>query len=108
MHADDIADACCFLLQQNIEAIDFPINIGAGIDHSIKELASIIARVVEYQGAIKWDTTKPDGAPRKLLDGSRLHALGWKSRVELEDGIRATYQWYLETKGKVERGTVSI
>ena len=108
VHADDIADACCFLLTQDVAAVSFPINIGAGVDHSIRELAGIIARVVGYTGEIKWDTTKPDGAPRKLLDGSRLKALGWRSRVGLEDGIRATYRWFLDTKGMAGRGTVSI
>jgi GDP-L-fucose synthase len=108
VHADDIADGCCFLLEHDVAKIDFPINIGAGVDHSIAELAEIVARVTGYAGTIKWDTGKPDGAPRKLLDGSRLRALGWRAGVKLEDGIRATYRWFLETKGIAARGTVPV
>lgn len=99
LHADDIADACVFLLRQNADAIGFPLNIGVGIDYSIRELAELIARVVEYRGHLKWDTSKPDGAPRKLLDSSRLRALGWQPRMTLDEGLRTTYQWYLRNAG---------
>ncbi len=108
VHADDIADACCFLLEQDAEKIKLPLNIGVGIDYSIRELAGIVARVLGYNGTVKWDTSKPDGAPRKLLDNSRIMALGWRPRVKLEDGIRATYEWFLKTKGPRERDTVSV
>lgn len=100
VHADDIADACCFLLQQDPAAIPLPLNIGIGVDYSIRELAELIARVVDYRGDLKWNTSKPDGAPRKLLDSSRLQALGWRPRVGLEEGLRSTYEWYLRNAGK--------
>ena len=96
VHADDIADACLFLLEQHSEGVAFPLNIGVGVDYSIRELAELIARVVGYRGDLKWDSAKPDGAPRKLLDSSRLHGLGWRPSVTLEAGIRSTYQWYLD------------
>jgi GDP-L-fucose synthase len=94
LHVDDLARACLFLL----EHYDDPqtINIGVGEDLPIRELAELVARVVGYQGQIRWDTTRPDGTPRKLLDVSRLGALGWKAEMPLEDGIRSTYRWYLE------------
>jgi GDP-L-fucose synthase len=108
IHADDLADACCFLLRQNLDKIGFPINIGTGVDYSIQELAAIIARVLNYHGDIRWDRAKPDGAPRKLLDDSRLRALGWKPKVDLEGGIRMTYQWYERNRSKIERDTLPI
>jgi len=96
IHADDIADAAVSLMYStDIEQTDFPINVGVGIDYSIKELALTIADIVGYHGEIKWDTTKPDGAPRKLLDSSRISSLGWKSNKPFEQGLKETYQWYL-------------
>jgi GDP-L-fucose synthase len=71
------------------------VNICWGRDIAIRELAALIARVVGYEGEIRWDASKPDGTPRKLLDTSRLNALGWTPRIGLEEGIRSTYQWYL-------------
>jgi GDP-L-fucose synthase len=100
VHADDIADACHFLLQRNVSGIAFPINIGVGSDYSIRELACLIARVVEYRGNLKWDKSKPDGAPRKLLDSSRLRALGWQPALSLEEGLKSTYEWYLRKAGE--------
>lgn len=96
IHADDIADACIALLSRDTSALALPLNLGTGRDFSIRELAEIIARVVGYNGAIDWDTSKPDGAPRKLLDSSRLRAFGWQPIVDFETGIRSTYQWYLD------------
>jgi GDP-L-fucose synthase len=72
------------------------VNVGAGEDISIADLARLIARVVGYSGRVAFDTTKPDGTPRKLLDTSRLHAAGWTHRIGLEEGIRSTYQWFQE------------
>ena len=72
------------------------VNIGTGKDVSIKELAETIRDIVGYQGEIQWDTTKPDGTPRKLLDITRLNKLGWKHTINLADGIAETYQWYSE------------
>jgi GDP-L-fucose synthase len=93
MHVDDLADACLFLMQgYEDERI---INVGVGEDVSIAELAALVGAVVGFAGEIVLDPSKPDGTPRKLLDVSRLHALGWRARIELEAGIRETYQWYL-------------
>jgi GDP-L-fucose synthase len=72
-----------------------PINIGTGQDISIQELAEMIKGITGFQGEIEWDTSKPDGTPRKLLDVSRLHNLGWQHQTELKDGIQRTYEWYL-------------
>ena len=94
LHADDLADACYFLMQ-NYDEAGF-LNVGVGADVSIKTLAEMIQRVTGYQGEIHWNTDKPDGTPRKLMDVSKLHALGWKHRVELEDGIAVTYQDFLQ------------
>ncbi len=85
LHTDDVADACLFLL----ERYDRPdiINVGSGVDFSIRELAETIADLVGYDGDIVWDTSKPDGMPQKLLDVSRLQSLGWRSRIELREGL---------------------
>jgi GDP-L-fucose synthase len=92
MHVDDLADACVFLMN-NYEG-SAPLNIGVGEDLTIAELASTIAEVVGYRGEIRYDASKPDGTPRKLLDVGRVHALGWRARVSLPDGIAQTYQWF--------------
>jgi GDP-L-fucose synthase len=91
---DDLADACLHLLE-SYDAPE-PINVGVGADVTIRELAELVARVVGYTGAISNDLSKPDGTPRKLLDVSRLLALGWKPSIDLEDGVAATYAWYQE------------
>ncbi len=70
------------------------LNVGIGEDLSIAELAEMVARIVDYAGQIRFDPTRPDGTPRKLLDVSRLHSLGWRARISLEEGIVATYEWY--------------
>tara|TARA_B100000686_G_scaffold353924_1_gene461576 strand:+ start:4227 stop:5174 length:948 start_codon:yes stop_codon:yes gene_type:complete len=95
VHVDDIAGACMYLLQQDVAELEFPLNIGVGDDVSIKELAEMIAIVVGYNGRCEWDLTKPDGAPRKLLDSSRLKSFGWKPKVLLTEGLSSTYEWYL-------------
>ncbi len=94
LHVDDCADACVFLLKHYSDAEH--INVGVGDDITIRDLAKLIASVVGYDGPIITDETKPDGAPRKLMDVSRLGALGWKAETALEDGIRSTYAWYRE------------
>lgn len=94
LHVDDLADAAVFLMKHYDES-DI-INVGTGEDMSIKELAELIQNITEYTGEIKWDTTKPDGTPRKLLDVSKLHRLGWKHSADLETGIRRTYSWYTQ------------
>ena len=93
MHVDDLADAALFLMQ-NYDRPEI-INVGVGTDLSIRELAELVCRVVGYNGRLVFDTSKPDGTPQKLLDVSRLRALGWQARITLEDGIRQTYQWFL-------------
>lgn len=93
LHVDDLASACLFVLE-NYDSPD-PINIGCGEDVSIKQLAELIARTVGYKGTLEFDTSKPDGTPRKLLDISKLKELGWSPKISLEDGIKETYEWYL-------------
>jgi len=92
LHVDDLASACLLLL----EKYDSPeiINVGCGEDVSIRELAELICDVVGFGGELAWDTTKPDGTPRKLLDINKLRALGWKPTITLHDGIAQTYQWF--------------
>lgn len=92
LHVDDMADACLHLL----ENYDGPsqVNVGTGSDVTIKELATIVAAAVGYTGEIEWDTSKPDGTPRKLLDVSKLAESGWKSSISLEEGISSTVEWY--------------
>jgi GDP-L-fucose synthase len=92
MHVDDLADACVFLMDRYDEPL--PINIGTGSDVSIAELAELIAEVVGFSGALRFDRTKPDGTPRKLLDSTRLRALGWEPRIPLRQGIERTYDWF--------------
>jgi GDP-L-fucose synthase len=96
LYADDLAAACLKLLTADLSATELPLNIGPGEDISIRELGTLVARVVGYDGQIAWDTSKPDGAPRKLLDSARSRALGWKPSTPLERGVRCTYDWYRE------------
>jgi GDP-L-fucose synthase len=93
LHVDDLADAALFLML-NYDSPEI-VNVGTGEDLTIRELAEMIRRAVGYNGRIVFDASKPDGTPRKLLDVSRLHALGWRARIPLEHGIAGTYQWYL-------------
>ena len=94
LHVDDLAAACLFLL----EKYDSPeiINVGCGEDVSIRELAELICDVVGFKGELAWDTTKPDGTPRKLLDVSKVHELGWRHTIPLRDGTARTYEWFLK------------
>jgi GDP-L-fucose synthase len=96
LHVDDLADACHHLMASYDDG-DL-INVGCGDDVSISELAAVVAEVVGFRGEIKFDRSKPDGTPRKLLDVSRLSSLGWKPRIRLQDGIRATYDWYRDSQ----------
>jgi GDP-L-fucose synthase len=84
--------ACIFLLENYDDEV--AINVGVGEDVSIKELAELIQGVVGFEGEVIWDSSKPDGTPRKLLDVSRISSLGWKAQIRLEDGIRSTYEWF--------------
>jgi GDP-L-fucose synthase len=97
LHVDDLADACLYLMR-NYEGEDF-VNVGVGEDISIAELAQLVKEIVGFEGEIVQDTAKPDGTPRKLLDVSRLHALGWRARIPLREGIEQTYRWFLENRG---------
>jgi GDP-L-fucose synthase len=105
LHADDMADACIHLMTvgedrlENLYSMDAPplINIGTGQDLTIRELAQLVAEVTGYSGEIAWDTSKPDGTPRKILDISRLRHLGWQPSILLQDGVQAVYEWYQES-----------
>lgn len=101
LHVDDLADACAFLLK--LKAPPDWVNVGTGTDISIRELTHAVAGMTGFQGRIVWDESKPDGAPRKLLDVSLLSSLGWKARTDLEAGLRATYASFLD---ETARGTL--
>ncbi|HYI61135.1 MAG TPA: GDP-L-fucose synthase [Acidimicrobiales bacterium] len=96
LHVDDLADACLFLLERYEEP--GPINVGTGEDLSIRELAEMVRDIVHPGAVLVFDPTKPDGTPRKVLDVSRLDALGWRASVGLREGIESTYRWFLESK----------
>lgn len=108
LHVDDLAEAVLFVLDlakpvydANTRPMLSHINAGSGVEISILELARLIATTVGYEGRIVTDTTKPDGTPRKLMDSGRLRAMGWQPRIRLEDGIAATYQWYLANQDRL-------
>jgi GDP-L-fucose synthase len=94
LHVDDLADACFFLLE-NYNSVEI-VNIGCGEDVSIRELAETVCEVIGFEGSLAFDTSKPDGTPRKLMHVGRLLALGWKPRIGLKDGIRDAYDWFLK------------
>ena len=93
LHVDDLADACVYLMDHYEGAQH--LNVGTGEDLSIRQLAELVGSVVHTDARLRFDTTKPDGTPRKLLDVSRLHALGWRHRIGLDEGLRSTYEWFL-------------
>ena len=97
LHVDDLADACLFLMQRYSD--EHWVNVGVGTDVSIRELADLVAQTVGYTGGLVFDASKPDGTPRKLMDVSRLAALGWRAKVPLSEGVRQTYQWFLDNQG---------
>ena len=96
LHVDDLADACFFLLE-NYDSPEI-VNIGCGEDVSIKELAETVCEVLDFEGSLVFDTSKPDGTPRKLMNVGRLLALGWKPRIGLKEGIRDAYEWFLKNR----------
>ena len=100
MHVDDMARACWYMLDQDVGGE--LINIGTGEDVTIAEFAELMAKVVGYEGKIVYDTSKPDGTPRKLLDVRKAHSYGWKHQIELEDGLRQTYAWFVDALAKGE------
>ena len=108
LHVDDMASASISLmgiadedLKKQISSSCSHLNIGSGVDSSIRELAELVSEVVGYKGDLRFDISRPDGAPKKLLDVSRLHSLGWRHSISLRDGIESTYGWYLENFAKV-------
>jgi GDP-L-fucose synthase len=99
LHVDDLAAACVTILERYDAPA--PINVGTGQDVTIRELAETISVAVGYKGSTTWDTSKPDGTPRKLLDVSRINELGWKATVPLRDGVASTYKWFLEHRAEL-------
>ena len=104
LHVDDMADGCLFLMnnfnptkEQNQRGEIF-FNLGTGKDLTIKELVAMFAKITDYQGQIEWDPTKPDGMPQKLQDMTKMHSLGWRHKIDLEEGIKRTYDWYIKNK----------
>lgn len=96
LHVDDLAGAVLFAMKNTLP--EFLYNVGSGKELSIRNLAAIIRKITGFEGEIVWDRTKPDGTPRKLMDSSRLRTAGWKPAIELEDGIRNTYRWFLKNR----------
>lgn len=96
IYVDDLVDACMRILDADTEQFEFPLNIGTGRDYEIREIADIIKRVVGYHGRIEWDRSKPDGSPQKCLDSSKIVESGWRPKVELDEGIKKTYDWFLK------------
>ena len=101
---DDLADCCVYLMRHYEDTSH--INVGTGSDLSIAELAQLVGRIVYPAARLVFDPTKPDGSPRKLLDVSRLHQLGWRHRIELEEGIARSYAWFLDNHASA-RGTAA-
>jgi len=99
LHVDDLADAALFLME-HYESAEI-INVGVGEDISIRELAELVGRIVDYRGELAFDTSKPDGTPQKLLDVSRLSALGWGASINLGLGVQQTYEWFLENRAHI-------
>ena len=100
LHVDDLANATLFALENTLP--EYLYNVGTQTDITIKELAKTIQQIVGHHGAIVWDTTKPDGTPRKLMDSSKMNQLGWKHSIELEAGIAQTYAWFLENESSIK------
>jgi GDP-L-fucose synthase len=97
LHVKDLAEACLFLMETFSEP--GPINVGTGVDISIKDLALLVREVVGYEGGLAFDKTKPDGTPRKLLDVTRINAAGWHAKINLPDGVKSTFDWYVKSQG---------
>ena len=101
LFVDDMAEAVVFALENTLP--DYLYNIGTGVDLTIKELAETIQKITGHQGEIIWDATKPDGTPRKLMDISKMHDLGWKHKIDLEQGIQMTYDWFVKNVENVKK-----
>lgn len=96
--SEDVADASIFAMENAERLRNMHYNLGTGIDYSIKEISGIISKIVGFEGEIEWDTTKPDGTPRKLLESKKFNQLGWRSQTALEEGLQMTYDWFLENE----------
>lgn len=101
LHSDDLASACMFMLE-NVHSSEH-FNIGTGEDVSIRSLADLLKGVTAFEGALSWDNSRPDGTPRKVLDVSKLGGLGWRSSIDLSDGVNSTYSWFVEHFEKLQR-----
>lgn len=108
LYVDEMADASLFVMNLSAEKYQEKaserlshINIGSGIDYSIKEVVEMIASLVGFEGVVDWDTERPDGTPRKLMDSSKLESMGWSAKTSLENGLRATYEWFLDNQSIV-------
>jgi GDP-L-fucose synthase len=101
LYVDDLADAIVFLTQSYAGAS--PVNVGVGADITIRELAELMCRIIGFEGELNFDTARPDGTPRKLLDVGRLHALGWRASTTLEAGLRQTYEWFCANESQLRR-----
>jgi GDP-L-fucose synthase len=106
LHADDVADACLFLMDGYDDSVH--INVGTGEDLTIREVAEAVRDIVHPTAALVFDDTKPDGAPRKLLDVTRLHSLGWRHRIGLREGLEATYRWFLANQDHVRGAALPV
>ncbi len=101
LYSEDFAEACVFFMEKvSAQACDGHVNVGVGQDNTIKELAILLAEIIRYKGSFQFDTSHPDGTPRKILDVSKQKQLGWSAKTSLRDGIQKTYQWYLENQSK--------
>ncbi|NGZ90275.1 NAD-dependent epimerase/dehydratase family protein [Psychroflexus sp. C1] len=96
LHVDDLAEAVSFALEHQLDENLY--NVGTGTDLTIKELAETIQEIVGHESDIQWDSSKPDGTPRKLMDVSKMNAQGWEAKIDLKEGIRDTYQWFFDKK----------
>lgn len=103
LHVEDLAESVRFVMEFEGRLEHDLINVGTGKDLTIKELAEAVQNVIGHEGKIKWDLSKPDGTPRKLMDISLINRLGWKVRIDLEEGIRQTYQWFLENQNDIKQ-----
>lgn len=101
---DDLAKAVVFAVENKLP--EYLYNIGTGIDVTIKELAETVQKIVGHKGTINWDTSKPDGTPRKLMDVSKMNAIGWKAKIDLKTGIEITYKWFLENERIIKKNSI--